>query len=181
MQTFLTQSKELPNINAWGLLAERIALTLDNKRLHKQALEAWQILMCLLELDPEGNERKPKGWVNHPAVKMWKGHEYALYLYIQAMVEEWINRGYKTSIGNKAKMTVARAVALNKMSLTINANTLPPWMLDINEFQLIVRTHRIALLNKNYEHYHQFPWPENSGVRPTSYEYHWPSNELAKV
>ena len=51
-----------------------IAKVLDNKRLNKQALEGWQILMTLLELDPQGNHRVPKGWYNHPAVKMWRGH-----------------------------------------------------------------------------------------------------------
>jgi hypothetical protein len=69
-----------------------IARVLDNKRLNKQALEGWQILMTLLELDPAGEHREPKGWRNHPAVKMWRGHELALYDYVVAMVTEWKRR-----------------------------------------------------------------------------------------
>jgi hypothetical protein len=68
--------------------------------------------MTLLELDPQGNHRVPKGWYNHPAVKMWRGHEYALYRYIQAMVSEWKSRGYKSTIGDKAKATIMRAIEL---------------------------------------------------------------------
>ena len=73
----------------------QIAKTLDNKRLNKQALEGWQILMTLLELDPLGNDRIPKGWANHPAVKMWRGSETLLMNYVVAMGVEWVSRGYK--------------------------------------------------------------------------------------
>ena len=43
---------------------EDIARTLDRARLNKQALEGWQILTTLLELDPQGDHRQPKGWGN---------------------------------------------------------------------------------------------------------------------
>jgi len=149
---------------------EDIARTLDRARLNKQALEGWQILMTLLELDPQGNHRTPKGWVNHPAVKMWRGHEMALYQYIQAMVDEWLRRGYKSTIGDKAKATIMRGIELGRTSSTVG----PDWIADLDLFKEIASSHRMALLCKDYEWYSQFEWPEDTGKRPETYEYIWP-------
>lgn len=145
---------------------QAIAKTLDNKRLNKQALEAWQILMTLWELDPQGNTRIPKGWVNHPAVKMWRGYEIALFLYITEMVTEWQRRGFKSTIAEKAACTVQAAMQKCKPIQLV----FPSW---INDEQL-ASTHRLALLTKDYEWYSQFGWPEDTGVAPTEYEYKWP-------
>jgi hypothetical protein len=150
---------------------EHIAKVLDNKRLNKQALEGWQILMTLLELDPQGEHRIPKGWVNHPAVKMWRGHEMALYRYIDVMVIEWKRRGYKSTIGDKAKATIMRAFELGLLD---DVSTNPNWLSDQHIFKAIATSHRTALLNKDYEWYSQFKWPEDTGKRPETYEYIWP-------
>lgn len=150
---------------------EDIARTLDRARLNKQALEGWQILMTLLELDPQGDHREPKGWVNHPAVKMWRGHEYALYRYIQAMVAEWIRRGYKSTIGDKAKATMLRAYELGLLEEPASN---PMWMSDMSYFSEVASSHRVALLSKDYEWYSQFGWHEDTGVRPETYNYIWP-------
>jgi hypothetical protein len=147
------------------------AAVLDRQRLNKQALEGWQILMTLLELDPQGEHRVPKGWVNHPAVKMWRGHEVALYNYIQAMVDEWKSRGYKSTIGDKAKATLVRAYELGIIE---SSSGIPDWMSDRNLFRDIASSHRVALLNKNYEWYSQFNWAEDKGVCPEGYDYIWP-------
>ena len=150
---------------------EDIAKVLDNKRLNKQALEGWQILMTLLELDPHGNHRTPKGWVNHPAVKMWRGHEYALYRYIEAMVVEWKRRGYKSTIGDKAHATILRATQLG----LINGHSdNPAWLSNFEDFKVIASSHRTALLSKEYEWYSQFGWAEDPGYRPDTYDYVWP-------
>lgn len=151
---------------------EDIARTLDRARLNKQALEGWQILMTLLELDPQGNYRAPKGWVNHPAVKMWRGHEMTLYIYIQAMVDEWKRRGYKSTIGDKAKATITVAITRGLLDGTVSAP--PMWVSDMSKFKEVASTHRLALLNKDYEWYSQFKWPEDTGSRPETYEYLWP-------
>lgn len=150
---------------------EDIASVLDNQRLNKQALEGWQILMTLLELDPQGNHRVPKGWVNHPAVKMWRGHEVALYNYIQAMVAEWKNRGFKSTIGDKAHATITRAYQLGLIS---TPSVPPQWILDSGIYKQVAASHRVALLNKNYEWYSQFGWAEDKGVKPETYDYIWP-------
>jgi hypothetical protein len=150
---------------------DAIAKVLDNKRLNKQALEGWQILMNLLQLDPQGEHRVSKGWSNHPAVKMWRGHEMALYLYIQSMVAEWKRRGYKSTIGDKATNTIKIALKLGLLNETASN---PDWISSQDKFFSIASSHRLALLNKDYEWYSQFKWPEDRGVRPDSYEYVWP-------
>jgi hypothetical protein len=148
-----------------------IAKVLDNKRLNKQALEGWQILMNLLQLDPQGEHRVSKGWSNHPAVKMWKGHEVALYLYVEAMVKEWKRRGYKSTIGDKAKATIGRAISLGLIS---EVSSVPGWISSFSTFSKVASSHRLALLSKDYEWYSQFKWPEDVGIRPDTYEYVWP-------
>lgn len=150
---------------------EAIAKVLDNKRLNKQALEGWQILMNLLELDPQGNHRISKGWSNHPAVRMWRGHEYALYRYIIAMVDEWKQRGYKSTIGDKARATIMRAIELG----IVDGHTEnPSWLSSFDQFSVIASSHRLALLSKEYEWYSQFGWAEDPGYRPETYDYVWP-------
>jgi len=148
-----------------------MAKVLDRARLNKQALEGWQILMTLLELDPQGNHRTPKGWVNHPAVKMWRGHEMALYLYIVEMVNEWKRRGYKSTIADKAKATILRGIELGRVSTPTYS---PSWIANLEQFKTIASSHRLALLNKDYEWYSQFGWPEDTGARPETYDYVWP-------
>jgi hypothetical protein len=148
-----------------------IAKVLDNKRLNKQALEGWQIMMNLLQLDPAGDHRVSKGWSNHPAVKMWKGHEQSLFNYIVAMTDEWILRGYKTTIKDKAAETLRVAVNHNLVSLD---KTPPTWITESSLYQEVAKSHRLALLTKDYEWYSQFNWDEDTGRAPQSYDYVWP-------
>jgi hypothetical protein len=152
----------------------RIAKTLDNKRLHKQALEGWQILMNLTELDPAGNHRTPGGWTNHPAVKMWRGSEQELVVYILAMVDEWVSRGYKSTLRQKVIATALIAKSEFRLGTAI-----PEWITDQDMFERIAVTHRQALLAKNYKHYSQFNWEEDTGKEPTEYTYLWPTEEYA--
>lgn len=162
MQTFITDK-----------YASSIAQTLDNKRLHKQALEAWQILMVLCEVDPDGNERKPKGWVNHPAVKMWRGSEYYLYYYACNMVDEWVSRGYKSTLKEKLFKTLMAAEKKGIIELGVGIKE-PSWWLDSEVMDKVISSHRRALLVKNYEWYHNFEWKEDTEFYPETYEYVWP-------
>lgn len=157
MQTFLVDTDY-----------SKTASALDNKRLNKQALEAWQIMMTNLRLDPQGEFREPKGWRNHPAAKMWAGHEVELLKYIEAMTTEWVSRGYKTTILDKAKATIEVA---RKQGLLEDEGR-PQWMGTIT-FMDLTSSHRLALLAKNYQWYSQFNWPEDPGYEPTEYEYVW--------
>lgn len=160
MQTFLTHAS--PDFST-------TARELDRLRLNKQALEAWQIMMTNLKMDPYGNYREPRGWRNHPAVQMWKGYEVTLFNYIKAMTDEWTYRGYKTTILDKARTTIVCAMDED----LIYTDKPPPWMQDYDTYSEIASSHRQALLVKNYGWYSQFEWPEDNGYKPDTYEYVW--------
>lgn len=161
MQTFITDN---------GGDFATIAGHLDNRRLNKQALEAWQIMLTLLELDPQGEHRTPRGWTNHPATNMWRGHELALYDYLVAMTKEWRHRGFSTSIEEKATKTIE--VAYSNVLLNEQAGK-PKWLQVPGTLARIASSHRRALLCKDYEWYSQFNWAEDYGSRPDNYVYVW--------
>lgn len=160
MQTFLISTESF----------EKTAEQLDDRRLNKQILEAWQLLLNILNLDPEGNVRFAKGWTNHPAKKMWVGSELELYNYIQVMCVEWEKRGHSNVVKQKSGLTLEHAKSRN-ISL---GEGKPVWMVDADLYGQICSTHRQALLFKEYEFYSQFGWVEDAGVRPESYDYVWP-------
>lgn len=128
-------------------------------------------MMTNLKLDPEGNPREPKGWYHHPAALMWKGHEMALLGYIRAMVSEWILRGYKSTILDKAEATMA--VAIDRGLVAYPYPDMPRWYKIPRTLNAITKSHRLALLSKNYEWYSQWGWREDTGTAPESYEYVW--------
>ncbi len=131
---------------------EAIPKTLDQKRLGKQRVEAWQILNTLeclqngnLHIKDKNGVLRKRGWVSHPAVLMWKGHEWFLCLYAEAVCKEWISRGYKDTM-------LPRFEAWRLIN--INTDKSPPtwWGKDA-----IHRSHRSKLLEKDYSHYkHHF-------------------------
>jgi len=133
------------------------ALSLDRKRLGKQRVECLQILQCLIGLKT--------GWKNHPAVKMWKGYEFALTSYGLAVCSAWIRLGYKDTCRDKI-------LELRK-SLNINysEDLLPPWLGDTR----LHGSHKAKLLQKNYEFYrYQF----STNEIPFDWkhvEYFWPT------
>ncbi len=86
---------------------------LDNKRLGKQRVEAYQARRarcafgrCFLHLmrqrlvPPQiwrivsGAAPAGGGWRNHPATRAWEGHADALARYANACVDEWTRRGF---------------------------------------------------------------------------------------
>lgn len=142
MQTFLPYSS----------FAET-AKVLDNKRLGKQRVEAYQILNCL---------RNPNGWKNHPAVKMWKGHEYWLCCYGIVICGEWSEtRGFKDSLFFKF------LAAQNDYSVS---QDYPNWLVNYNttEEAKICKTHRANLVKKDPNYY--IPKFGNIPWEP----YYWP-------
>lgn len=169
MQTFMTNTSSF----------EQTARELDPKRLHKQALEAWQCLLTLTQLDPQGAHREPRGWSSHPVVKMWRGHETLLAAYTSAMCFEWQNRGYRTSVLEKSQRTLARAIELERVNPDVHAAGLPAWMADSAYFERLVSTHRRALLVKRYDWYSVLGWPEDvtPGRAPHEYVYVWPHED----
>lgn len=117
---------------------------LDYRRLGKQRVEAYQILNVLLE------RTERRGWINHPATKMWRGHENALKLYENMCIEEWIKRGYNNNM---------------KYEIIQGDIVMPPWMGD-EKFHL---SHRSNLVRKDAVFYRKY-WPH---VRD-DLEYYWP-------
>lgn len=118
MQTFLPYSDFATSAKA-----------LDNKRLGKQRVEAYQILRSLLGLS--------KGWLSHPAVKMWRGHEFALLIYGTVICREWRNRGFQDTVLEKLK-------ALDEQGL-IPEFSVPEWLGD----EAFHRSHRANLIAKD--------------------------------
>lgn len=136
MQTFLTS----PSF-------EVTARDLDDKRLGKQRVEAYQILRVL--------QGKTKGWRNHPAVLMWYGYEPTLDLYLHAMIEEWKRRGFKN--------TMAR-LGLGYVSWS----QLPPWFTNNKTLNKVINSHRSNLKRKDPRFYAKF------NDVPDDLPYFWP-------
>lgn len=123
------------------------AKVLDRARLGKQRVEAKQILLALAN---------GGGWSHHPATKMWRGYEFALAKYGEAICKEWIGRGYKDSL--LPFFQSPRPDFFDWLK--------PPWIGN-EEFHA---SHRSNLLRKMPEHYGQFGWKE-----PDDLPYVWPT------
>ena len=135
MQTFLP----LPSFAA-------SARVLDDVRLGKQRVEAYQIVRTL--------DGVTRGWRHHPAVRMWRGHETALLDYAAAVCAEWIERGHVDTVAEKL-LVHARP----------DAPVPPPWFGD----ERLHASHRSNLLRKDPDFYARWGWAE-----PPDLPYFWP-------
>lgn len=117
------------------------AAVLDYRRLGKQRVEAYQIYRTLTGVST--------GWRNHPATKMWAGHEDALMAYMHTCIVEWTNQGYKNTID----------------SYMPDSYTLPSWW----GREEVHSSHRSNLLRKLPEYYNQYNWTDDP-----SKPYVWP-------
>lgn len=124
---------------------EKTAKCLDRQRLGKQRVEAMQILNAL-------NADSKSRWRNHPAVRMWRGYEVALKVYMNIMIKEWVSRGYNN--------TMKLAEIPNDESL------LPPWLGD----NRLHKSHKCNLYRKDSNYYGKFFGNEIDGKAP----YWWP-------
>jgi len=112
-----------------------VAKSLDNKRLGKQRVEAFQILKAL-----RGDYDDTGAWVNHPATIMWRNYIGALCDYGIEMCLEWNNRGFDDSLLYKF----------------LDANTgehTKPWWVNNRVLQL---THQSNLLRKDWDYYSKY-------------------------
>jgi hypothetical protein len=152
MQTFITDTPS----NDYGVQY------LDQKRLVKQLLECRQIMAALAG--------ETKGWVNHPATKMWRGSEVYLYYYARAVKNEMALRGYSYE-KNWAELN--RLVELFDWDVDE-----PAWFHD-SEYIKVMYTHRGRLFIKNEELY---PLWSEQGKHYTDYvccdrcNYYWPTH-----
>lgn len=154
MQTFLNEL-------TFSATAER----LDKKRLQKQLLEGRQILEILLV-------NTTAAWRNHPAVLMWKGHEYWLYLYLKQIMLDCKERGINVEKNWE--------VISNCKEIIPTANVLPPeWWTDEKLQHRVVTTHRARLWVKNKEFYSAYEnnFDEAETLRCCSHcNYFWPTH-----
>ena len=139
MQTFLTDYD-----------FATVAKTLDYRRLGKQRVECKQILMALTGAST--------GWRNHPATKMWRGHEEMLCNYALTMCEEWVRRGYKDTL------TDWFCDAWQELHTSPPTRIWMDWLTDD-----LILSHRSNLIRKAPEHYAPL-WPDV----PDNLPYVWP-------
>jgi hypothetical protein len=130
------------------------ARALDRQRLGKQRLEALHLLRIL-----KGLESRP-GWRNHPALRMWRGHENALALYGIAVCREWRRRGYRDT-----RLPLFQALVDRRRTFRP-----PPWLGD----PAVHASHRSNLLRKDPAHYGRLGWTE-----PPDLPYVWPGSPRA--
>lgn len=165
MQTFLCGSYDLgPETLFWTT-----ATMLDMKRLGKQRVEAYQILLT--------NLLGRKAWRNHPAVRMWRSYEYALAKYGIAMCNEWILRGYKDTLKEKFQAIIEW--------LPEDSPTYPTWLCRQDIAMSVIWSHRDALLAKDPSHYSQvfaakITFRGIVGAPPMYTEYVWPEDSSIK-
>lgn len=126
----------------------RCAEVLDNKRLGKQRVECLQILNALLDAS--------KGWKQHPAVKMWQGHERELIDYGVVMCQAWLGRGFDDTCQGKIMSFLPET--------TEDSHRFPSW-LDAS----LCLTHQSNLVRKDPAFY----GPLFPGV-PNNLPYLWP-------
>lgn len=132
MQTFLSE-------NSFALSAQ----ALDSKRLNKQLLEGRQILVALAG--------ETKGWVNHPATRMWRGYEAALVLYLDAIKNECVKRGIEVEKNWLAILDLCERHFTND-----ERKLLPPWVVDREVLNKIIVTHQARLYEKDPDYYNQY-------------------------
>jgi hypothetical protein len=128
------------------------ALILDYKRLGKQRVECKQILLAMPKLTG--------GWRNHPATKMWRGHEIELCRYAAAMCREWVSRGYNDSL------LPFFEDAITQYSFDGRNDAPPAWLGN----EQLHASHRSNLLRKDPEFYGRYNWTE-----PPDIPYLWPT------
>ena len=128
---------------------ELSAACLDNKRLGKQRVEAYQILRAITG--------ESKGWINHPATKMWSGYSYCLKLYINACIREWVKRGFKNTMSEYI-------IEWEDLS----ESDIPYWFCNIK----FHRQHQLMLLKKDLNHYSQYFYASKEEIDAA--DYIWP-------
>lgn len=149
---------------------EKSAQALDNKRLNKQILEGYQILKVLGNPDPRA------GWRNHPAVKMWRGHEFSLFGYVMQMVEEAKLRGIKTD-KNEENLWNLHADQFTQWGVGA-----PKWWDSEEAMARVTTTHKANLYKKDPLYYWDFieaVLDEDNKPCCEKCNYYWVTHEVA--
>lgn len=111
---------------------------LDDKRLGKQRVEAYQIISAITGR-PKLDGTPYKGWLNHPCSVMWRNYVPLLKEYLNASIDEWIERGFKNT--------------MDKEDIDIVLDY-PTWFGN----EKFHNSHKSNLLKKDFEFYSQYRW-----------------------
>lgn len=140
MQTFLPENNFVASARA-----------LDNTRLNSQLNEGARIMTALVT---------GKGWIHHPATKMWIGHENSFLEYLCAIKRECKAR----HIDYTAHWTVIQRMTGwaedSDFPRIIRGGDYPEWWMDDEQRRRIVTTHRGRLWQKDPVFYAKY---ENDG------------------
>ena len=127
---------------------EYICEVLDRKRLNKQKVEANQILKASLGLT--------KGWINHPAVLMWKGYSNALKYYFNEITNACIRRGFQNNMTfyefteeqlNNVEYQTIQDYLLNGIPIEASIDKIIfPWWF---QWKPLIYSHQASLLRKD--------------------------------
>lgn len=151
MQTFVPYADEILS-----------AAALDKKRLNKQLLEGRQIYSIL------ASGRRTGAWVNHPAVKMWRHYDMALFKYLEAIKDECVYRGIQTEKNWDAILDI------HDKNWNRGGNVvLPPWWGD----ERVHESHRNNLYVKDADYYSQFATAKRVACCDKC-NYFWPTHTL---
>lgn len=146
------------------------AQALDNKRLNKQILEAYQILKVIGNPDPKA------AWRNHPAVKMWRGSEHVLFDYAMCMVREARKRGIRTE---KNKTNLVNLFMADSAAWGFEY---PEWWNDNDAIDRVLTTHKANLFIKDSGYYYDFEsavHDEHNDPCCERCNYYWPTHLAA--
>lgn len=143
------------------------AEVLDTRRLNKQRIECLQIYNACTGIrhKADGTEVGPAmGWKQHPAVRMWKGHEAMLCLYAYFMCAECNARG----IADNHNLKQFFSDRMNRHEFKV-----PRWWYNLAERGKIIYSHQCNLIRKDFNYYSpRFPRVPSSDIFTTNY--YWP-------
>jgi len=154
MQTFL------PSPNFWAALS-----SLDTRRLGQQRAEAYQIWRIV-----SGSDMKSP-WKQHPAVRMWYGHDEVLKLYILVACRLFQQRGGKNEL-------MAEHIWRDRLDIIDHARLAqqyPSW-LSGTAGRVFTGSHRAQLFRKDHKEYARF-WP----FMALHIGYWWPIPKMEKA
>lgn len=152
MQTFLTRRS-----------FHRSMSDLDDKRMINQFEEALHILRVHAGLT--------EGYKNHPAVKMWRGHEHALSIYMHSCTAERVNR-FGRRWNKDRPGAVDPWIRMDEPERALKQQgrwgsfAYPPWWDEL----WVYMSHRSNLLRKDPEFYGAVGWSPVPELMP----YLWP-------
>lgn len=138
------------------------AESLDNKRLNKQLLEGRQIYSIL------SSQRTTGGWVNHPAVKMWRNYDNGLFAYLTGIANECVRRGIATEKNWNALYDMHQSNWHRGTGVIM-----PPWWND----NRVHESHRNNLYVKDPDYYAEFS-SANKVSCCDKCNYFWPTHTV---